>query len=136
MGGEHSQQISNYVNHSTNCTSTTAFYQAVHKAAHDMSNDAMSNSNQWIIALTDGDDNCSSRGGVDSNKVIRYIQQEKVNLIIITVRSLSNEPEIKRMAAASPKGMHIPAGSNTSAISDAFGEATKFINGQITLEVL
>jgi tetratricopeptide (TPR) repeat protein len=112
----------------------TAFYKAVHKAAtHVHEGNEMNNSNQWIVALTDGEDN---RSDINSNTVAKFVKKNKINIIIITVGNLKNSAKIKEITESSEMGLHMEA-SDIDGIKEAFGHAIEYINrGQVNLESL
>jgi tetratricopeptide (TPR) repeat protein len=126
--------IRNYVNNRTRTQSRTAFYDAIFNAVSDMNEDVMDNSNQWMVALTDGEDNCSKKSCEFIESLVRV---HKVNLIVITVGQLQTEDDIRKIVGASPQGMHIKAEGGTEAISEAFGQAAIVISkGHVNMEVL
>lgn len=129
------QEISHNIANNTKAGGTTAFYTAVSQAIDDMNNDGMDNSSQWIVALTDGEDNRSHP--LTSEQVARKVSANKVNLIVITVGNISTINDIMKLTDASEKGMHISANGGATAISEAFGQAAAVIsNGHVNMEVL
>lgn len=127
-------QIRNYIDNRTQTKSRTAFYDALFMAITDMKDDEMDNSNQWVIALTDGEDNCSK---TTSEFIENYVRTHKVNLIVITVGQLQTEDDIRKIVNASSQGMLIKAEGGTEAISEAFGQAAMVITkGHVNMEVL
>lgn len=123
------------VRNNTQTGGRTAFYRAVQQAGtHIHEKNEMDNSNQWIVALTDGDDNSS--GDVNSNTVARFIKRNNINIIIITVGDLQSSQEIKKIADSSEMGLHMSA-NDIKGIEEAFGQAIEYINrGQVNLESL
>lgn len=121
------------VNRDTNCDKGTAFYDAVFEAINHVRDMEMSNNDQWIVALTDGEDNRSQHS---ASQLARAVADNGINIIIITVGSLRNRREIKSItdAAESGRGILISADS-TESISEAFGQAAEVINaGHVALE--
>nr|QBK89200.1 MAG: uncharacterized protein LCMiAC02_02950 [Mimivirus LCMiAC02] len=134
--------LTDKVNNYTQADGTTAFYYAVDKAIRHHTKMKKNNTReQWIVALTDGDDNESNKHNIYSNTVVNKIKEHGVNIIVITVGKLSNIREIKNIVRASKSGMHIEVkdGNNgVHGIKEAFTKAIKMINnrGRINIESL
>lgn len=127
--------IQHNINHNTRAGGTTAFYKAVRMAINDMNSDGMENSSQWIVALTDGADNQSRP--ITCNDVALDVKNNDINLIVITVGSISTINDILKLTDASEKGMHIEAAGGADAISEAFGKAAIAISkGHVNMEIL
>ena len=128
-------EIQHNVNHNTRVGGMTAFYKAVRMAINDMNNDGMENSSQWIVALTDGADNQSRP--ITCHNIASDVKKNDVNLIVITVGSISTINDILMLTDASEKGMHIEAAGGADAISEAFGKAAVAISkGHVNMEIL
>ena len=118
----------------------TLFYDTVGSVVHSTVSNSIANKDQWIVALTDGEDN---RSGTYKNRstdcvkdnLIDMIGVNDINLIVITV-DLTDVGEIKKMTSASNNGMHIHA-RNTTDIEEAFGKVAAIISkGQVHMETL
>lgn len=108
----------------------TAFYSAVNEAINNLKKNNCSNKD-WIIALTDGEDNSSD---ISSLQLINNIKILAGNIVVITIGSLKNENIIKNICNANGKGHHIKIGVND--ISSAFRKVANMIIGQVNVEVL
>ena len=101
----------------------TAFYDAVREAMIH-ARDTPSDNSEWIVALTDGEDN-SSRYNVED--LIKLLHNVSVKVIVITVGSLRNEREIQRLCKAGD-GHHIKADGNADSIRKAFQQVQQLIS--------
>eukprot|EP01035_Chromulina_nebulosa_P017560 gene17560-23124_t len=90
-------------------------------------------SNDWIITLTDGDDNSSH---MKESNLTNKITNLNVNVIIIGVGSDVNHDQLQKIVKASKKGMYIASSSDNKGITEAFGKAIEIIQGQVILEDL
>jgi Mg-chelatase subunit ChlD len=109
----------------------TAFYDALDRAILNELN-LSSNKSSWIISLTDGDDNASHRSSISS--IIKNLNDnDKINIIIITVGNLNNIADIKKICNASKKGKHICA-ENISDIEMSFIKAAEFMTSEVEVE--
>lgn len=112
---------------------STAFYDALYDSVHDLKNLDGSGSNNWIIALTDGEDTDSIR---KPDAVAKIVKESGVNLIIITVGNLTNYHDINSIVKSATKGLCIEA-IDTTSIANAFKKASNIVmSGQINLETL
>jgi tetratricopeptide (TPR) repeat protein/uncharacterized protein YegL len=118
------QKISNM----TNPNGSTAFRDGVSFALNALK--SKSGSNDWVISLTDGDDNSSSIT-IDSLK--NEIQKSNSGLVVIGVGNDVDETELKQLTFKDT-GFYIKAGSNFDSISAAFGKVANIIQGQLVLE--
>ncbi|VBB17672.1 vWA-like protein, partial [Yasminevirus sp. GU-2018] len=117
--------MTNKVYHNTKPEGGTAFYDALMMASQHVVSGGMTSSDQWIVALTDGDDNKSSPNA--KNKLISYIRENGVNVIIIAHGKIDTIEELKSITRASPKGILLKS-DNTVGINEAFQKAIKLIN--------
>lgn len=108
----------------------TAFYSALDLAINNLNKDKGDNKD-WIIALTDGEDNSSK---VNANQLLNKIKNFNSNIVIITIGDLKNENIIKNLCSINGKGHHIKIGVNN--ISLAFKKVAHLIIGQVNVEVL
>jgi len=68
--------------------------------------------------------------------VAKYVKEEGLNVIIITVGKLKNMGDIERIVKASKDGMHISA-HDVSSIEKAFSQVAEIINrGNVNIETL
>lgn len=84
---------------------------------------------QWIIALTDGDDNASKK---DFNVVInllKYSTSQNVRVVVIALGNLQEEYKMRELCQASKHGLYIQAAANSKAISDAFVTVDNMMSG-------
>jgi len=116
-------------------TSRTAFFAALRKSMENQV--VLKNDNKWIVALTDGEDNCSTNTDV---KVIETIMKSghKINLIIITVGNSYDGKLISSILSLNRKmqnkGIHLQAGGDANSISEAFTQASKIMASQLNVE--
>jgi len=59
--GKNIDQLVDYINNHTNTDNLTAFYKGVYEACQYCSKHKLGKENQWIVALTDGEDNSSKK---------------------------------------------------------------------------
>jgi hypothetical protein len=89
----------------------------------------------WLIALTDGQDNSSSATHAQVN---RHLQQHPTHLIIITVGQSYDRAEVESVIATAKstkkQGFHIQAGVDDIAL--AFQNVAKLITTQLNVEAL
>ena len=113
-------------------TGTTAFFDSVVTGLDALAPGGSSNSNDWIIALTDGEDNGSH---ITHSALIKRLKASgKANLIVIGVGSDVKTDELKALATATEKGVYLFADGNKDSIDLAFGQVALLIQGQLILE--
>lgn len=112
----------------TSPNGTTAFRDAVVIAI-----DAFKTSpaNDWIVALTDGEDNASK---VSQESLKQRLRDAKCNLIVIGVGHDVHAAELQALTKSSKKGVYISADGNKDSITEAFGKVAALIQGQVILE--
>ena len=111
---------------------STAMYDAVLRAATILSENATNS--DWIIALTDGEDNSSSLTPLQLIDKLKNSYRQ-ANVIIIGVGSDVQHETLSSIAAATPKGTFVFASGDKQSIDDAFGAALSVIEaGQIIIE--
>ncbi|MCH8908593.1 MAG: tetratricopeptide repeat protein, partial [Candidatus Heimdallarchaeota archaeon] len=104
----------------------TAFYDALGLAFNDFLHRPSTNE-QWIIALTDGDDN-SSRYDNPRSLEIQAKNSVGVNLVIIGVGNLTEQETMIRLCKMTDKGQFIDVKDGvTDAISSAFEEVSSML---------
>lgn len=91
------------------------------------------NSTTWIIALTDGADNCAHKG--TSEKVISKLKstERDINMVVITVGNLSNICEITSICNSAKRGKQITA-NNINDIGLSFQKAAEFMTSEVEVE--
>jgi tetratricopeptide (TPR) repeat protein len=107
----------------------TAFFNALESAIEALK--VNPTDNDWIIALTDGEDT-SSR--VNCGDIISILKSTSINLITIGVGSDVRTTELQSLAQATKKGMYFAASTDNSSITEAFGKVAAVIQGQVLLE--
>ncbi|CAH6420882.1 VWA Cache recognition domain protein [uncultured virus] len=112
---------------------STAFYDALNEACSHMNQSKSKNLKNWIIALTDGEDN---RSCIRPEQLEKSIKNNSNNLIVITVGNLSNIQIIKNLCNSSPNGFIIETENGISSIKEAFDQAINIIQGQNNMEIL
>ena len=119
----------------------TAFYCAIHESiiamqqAYNSANKTVGNN--WIIALTDGEDSMSSGHTYDSiYQELKALEGSKydINLIIIGVGSDVDSKSLENLAKATPEGTYVSANSDSASIKEAFSQVIATIQGQMVLE--
>lgn len=108
---------------------TTAFYDAIYNTIQSIPSTVTNNN--WIVALTDGIDNASK---ISPSKLLKKMENMKINLIIITVGKLENENIITQMLSTVSNGIHFPVDRDN--IQCAFSEVGSIIRGQVNVESL
>lgn len=106
----------------------TALYDAIASAVSIL--EESPSCSDWIVALTDGEDNASRR---DISTLSNLLRTANANLILIGVGNVDHE-KCQILTSSSRKGLFIPASDNASGIDEAFGKALTIIHGQILLE--
>ncbi|MFX0100124.1 MAG: VWA domain-containing protein [Candidatus Hodarchaeota archaeon] len=98
--------------------SGTAFYDALGLAIEILS-ERKSQSEKWIISLTDGDDTWSSKYNI--NSIIQAFQESvKIELVIIGVGDLKDREMLKNICESSDRGKYLNV---KMGLNDAIGEA-------------
>ncbi|MHA1699166.1 MAG: cache domain-containing protein [Promethearchaeota archaeon] len=141
------EQIRNVIYSITNTVYETAFYDAL-GAGIDFLNESGHNEQKWIVALTDGIDNCSSRFTLDKVKnyffkpakkinLIDYINENllPLNLIIIGVGNelAYVEKDLRGLVDSVHRGLYIPAATEYE-VNDAIKNAFKSV-GELLAEM-
>jgi hypothetical protein len=94
---------------------------------------ALSSGADWVIVLTDGEDNGSV---IELPDIVNCIQTTAldVGLIIMGISADVNETALKTLTNASKRGVYIPARGDTTGINEAFGKVIAVIQGQVIFE--
>ncbi|MHA2504498.1 MAG: VWA domain-containing protein, partial [Candidatus Kariarchaeaceae archaeon] len=105
----------------------TAMYDALGEAFNDFLN-RPSSSTQWIICLTDGDDNSSRRYNPSLVKDMAR-RSVGVNLVIIGVGNLRDQRVLEDICAATDRGNYIHVSQGVGdAITQAFEEVSSMLS--------
>ncbi|KAI9348280.1 hypothetical protein DFJ73DRAFT_777345 [Zopfochytrium polystomum] len=139
------------IERNTECWGATAFYQATMQSFTELGRIvdsgqapggsflAASAKDNWVVALTDGEDNASSPGSVSGIKEAMRLHPS-VGLIVITVGSLKNEATIRSILDAAPggkkKAFMIKSEQNSDAIRQAFSKVVRVFGGNSIVENL
>jgi 5,10-methylenetetrahydrofolate reductase len=131
------QEITNAIYNKTRADGGTAFYDATYSAIKQTSVSSVAISDKWIVCLTDGEDNQSSKKPYDINQLLKI---KPVNIIIITVGRLDNRNEIQSILNQAnklgKKGILIELSKNPADISQAFKKTIQLIRGDLHIERL
>lgn len=127
-------QIFNDIDTKVKIGGSTAFYDALYESLQ-LSKGLGDN---WIVALTDGEDNSSKRS---PQAITQIIESNMINIIIITVGPVKTENIIKGFCNSCKKkggkGIHIKSESNNNkSISEAFYNVAKILTGQLNVDSL
>jgi tetratricopeptide (TPR) repeat protein/Mg-chelatase subunit ChlD len=135
-------EIIDGINNKTKPDGGTAFYKALFDGINKF---VGSKQNNWLVALTDGEDNASNVLGIGQRQyndvgpvvknIIELAKNNNINLklVIITVGTDMGMSDITRICTAY-KGNHIRIGIND--ISEAFKKVAKMLSGQMNFETL
>lgn len=93
--------------------------------------------NNWIVALTDGDDNTSKN---KYRAVIKLLDEKPSNIIIITVGKLDNQEKIIKICTSVQKynkiGKYVQIENGHKDIKIIFKKVIQVINGQLHVDSL
>jgi len=118
----------------TNPMGGTAFYQACWVALDLFQNNKANKSREnWIIALTDGEDNSSKK---NVNDLVKRLKKDKTASFICVCVDVNQGvyQSCKKLSDATPKGECLDARGGLDAIKDAFKKVAKMLEGQVVLE--
>jgi tetratricopeptide (TPR) repeat protein/uncharacterized protein YegL len=128
----HKQYIHQKINDDTKTGGQTAFYDALKVSVNKfIQNNTLNNKTDWVVALTDGDDNASATKPAE---LVNLVSKFNANLVVITVGNLANAATIKQICDAAPYHTHIRVGEND--IRLAFQKVAGMISGQLNVEQL
>lgn len=125
-------QILSEIDNKVKIGSSTAFYDALNSSI----NNSKGLGENWIVALTDGEDNSSK---YSPKHITTLIENNLVNMIIITVGPVKTENIIKGFCQSCKKkggkGIHIKSESNNgTGIAEAFNNVAKILVGQLNVD--
>jgi tetratricopeptide (TPR) repeat protein/uncharacterized protein YegL len=124
-----SYKLRSTIENMVNPSGSTAFKDGVNYALGEFKR--RPSSNDWVISLTDGDDNSSRISDFDLKNEIR---KSSAGLVVIGVGGDVDEKAFKPLTEITKTGFYIQAGSNFDSISAAFGKVANIIQGQMVLE--
>jgi uncharacterized protein YegL len=124
-----SYKLRSTIENMVNPSGSTAFRDGVNYALGEFKR--RSSSNDWVISLTDGDDNSSRISDFDLKN---EISKSSAGLVVIGVGGDVDEKALKPLTEITKTGFYIQAGSNFDSISAAFGKVANIIQGQMVLE--
>jgi Mg-chelatase subunit ChlD len=107
----------------------TAFFDSVDHALGMLAQARTQDSHlsEWIVALTDGDDN---RSKITCESLAARLSREPVDgLIVIGVGSEVVPDKLQLLAKATRKGTYLKADSHQESITEAFSQVAKLIQG-------
>eukprot|EP01031_Cornospumella_fuschlensis_P028932 gene28932-34918_t len=112
-------------------TGSTVLYDGISAAYTKLSTHATSN--DWVVVLTDGEDNGSKTKLPALLQRVR--EKPQVGLVVIGVGSDVQTEILQSIASASPaKGFYVFAQGDQKSIEDAFHQVAELIESQIILE--
>jgi Mg-chelatase subunit ChlD len=83
---------------------------------------------QWIVALTDGEDRHSKRHTLESARAAVQAAEGKANLIVIGIQlSPGLKPDMQRLCTATEKSIFIDASGDLSSLDAAFQQVAEMI---------
>lgn len=125
------KEINNDIDLKINVGGMTAFYDAIDYSISKINGIG----DNWIIALTDGEDNSSK---INSKQLAKKIGLLSINMIIITVGSIKTENIIKHLCDScnkKGKGIFIKSlTNNREDISKAFDNVANILTGQLNVD--
>lgn len=126
------QYMLSQINALTGPNGGTAFYDSLHEASSRLKNS--SGSSDWIVALTDGEDNASSKTSLSDLK--SFFKSSSIGLIVIGVgMEVEIAKLITQLTDSSPKGVYVSAAGDKKSIDMAFEQVIEFISqGDVVLE--
>ena len=118
-----------------NPTGATAFYDSVVIAlsALEVAARTTHNGTNWIVALTDGEDN---RSKIACDRLAANLQSSAFldGLIIIAVGEGVEKEALQSLCSSTSKGVFVFAEGSKQSIADAFAQVAQLIQGQVVLE--
>jgi uncharacterized protein YegL len=112
---------------------STALYDAIQLAISQLTSDAQQrNTSNWVVALTDGEDNASKCKLPALQDYIR--QHPTVGVIIVGVGADVQHVILNSIVDVAKKGKYIFAKADQDSIKEAFGEVAAMIQTQVVLE--
>lgn len=125
------REIHRDIDNNINVGGMTSFYDALDYSISKIGGIG----DNWIVALTDGEDNSSK---INDKYLIKKISSMSLNIIIITVGSIKTEKTIKQICEScnkKGKGIFIKSLTNNSQdISKAFENVACILSGQLNVD--
>ena len=107
----------------------SVLYDAITAAVHTLTNG--STANDWIVALTDGQDSGSKTSLL---KTSNLLSSSNVNLLVIGVGEDVDVNLLQALVKCTKKGAFVFASGDKKSISDAFQEVISHIQGHMMME--
>jgi len=125
------QQLGRY----TSPNGGTAFFDALGEAFRQLTSPeaAASNSDKWIVALTDGEDNQSKVHSIESLKVLAF-QNPNLSLIIVAVGDFTGRDQLNDLCSKTKNGKLIDVDDKEGvehSISAAFQEIGNMMEADV-----
>lgn len=118
----------------TNPDGGTRFFDSVKDALETIIKKPAPSYNNWIVALTDGDDSTSTQLTCKGLEQRLKVAKELQGLIVIAVGLDVKQEPLARLAKATEKGALVVAGGDPKSIADAFHQAAQMIETHVVLE--
>lgn len=107
---------------------STAFYDAVYLAAETVKG---SSGKSYIIGLTDGEDNSSSKSPQECAEILK--QNGVSGMIVISVEGEGNASGFQTIVSATKEGTVLTTSQGADGIFKAFSQVAKLISGDVVL---
>merc|ERR1711924_339282 len=105
----------------------TAFWDALVSCV-DSLKESPPTQQQWIVALTDGEDRHSKKHTLESARAAVQGTEGKANLIVIGIQlSPAIKPDMQRLCTATEKSIFIDASGDLSNLDAAFQQVAEMI---------
>ena len=130
--GGHNDEIQAAIAAMSKPGGSTAFFDSI-KTCLDALIRGGGGDGDWIMTLTDGEDNSSN---IKSDALIKILQSQRINLIVIGVGNDVQSAVLEQLCKATPKGFFLTSTDNAAGIRESFAKAAKVIQGQLLLEDL
>ena len=129
------QKITDQIKTMTSPNNGTALYDAIKFAIQTLTQNPSGSTHvtsDWVVALTDGEDNQSS---CKLPVLVDYIRQHSsIGVIIVGIGEDVQESILSQIAQAAKKGKYIFAKADQNSIKEAFGEVATMIQSQVVME--
>jgi len=120
------------INSLTSPNGGTAFYDSIFEAINKLS--MSPGTSDWIVALTDGEDN-ASRNKLDASLEALLKKSPNMGLIVIGVGIDVKTEELTKLTSMCSKGIYVSAAGDKKSIDKAFDQVIEIISqGAVVLE--
>jgi len=127
--GGHEKEILNHIEFLTYPNGGTAFFDAL-GTAFEAVGKASNKRDQWIIALTDGDDNQSKYYSPGKVKHLAS-SYPKTTIVIISVGELASKSQLEEICKGSNNGILLDVKDSGGAITQAFKEVASLLEAGV-----